>query len=97
MAVVADFAFWIACQIANGVAGMVMSRMLYSRNASTMALKITASAGVVPPSPPAFAAGLDAERIGRRENLADLGLERRQRGGARHCVIHERAGERLAG
>ena len=45
----------------------------------------------------AFAAGLDAERIGRRQHLDDLGLERRQGVRARHAVIHERAGERLAG
>ena len=45
----------------------------------------------------AFAAGLDAERIGRRQHLDDLGLERRQRVGARHAVIHERAAQRLAG
>ena len=44
----------------------------------------------------ALAARLDAERVGRRQHLDDLGGEGRQRVGARHAVIHERAGERLA-
>ena len=49
------------------------------------------------PGGAALAAGLDTERIGGREHFGDLGAERRQRVGARHAVVHERAGERLPG
>src|SRR6516165_7653405 len=45
----------------------------------------------------AFTAGLDAERIGWGEHLGDLDRKGRQRVGARHRVIHQRASERLAG
>ena len=37
------------------------------------------------------------ERVGRRRHLADLGLEQRQAVGPRHRVIHQRAGQKLAG
>ncbi len=44
----------------------------------------------------AFAAGLDAERIGWRQHLDNLRPERWQCVGARHAVVHERAAHRLA-
>src|SRR5262249_31503890 len=44
----------------------------------------------------AFAARLDAERIGGREHLDDFGRERRQHAGAGHAVVHQRAAQRLA-
>ena len=45
---------WMAFQILSGVAGISMSSGPNSASASSMALMITASAGVVPPSPPAL-------------------------------------------
>src|SRR5262245_42603211 len=46
---------WMAVQILTGVAGIVISTGLpMLASASSMALMMTAGAGVVPPSPPAF-------------------------------------------
>ena len=45
----------------------------------------------------AFASGLDAERIGRREDLDDLRAEGRHGVRPRQRVVHQRAGERLSG
>jgi hypothetical protein len=47
-------AAWMASQIAELVAGNGMSRTPIGASASRMALTITASVGVVPPSPPAL-------------------------------------------
>ena len=44
----------MALHTRNGVAGIVSSVTPIGRSASTIALTITASAGVVPPSPPAL-------------------------------------------
>src|SRR5262249_60190383 len=44
----------------------------------------------------AFATRLDAERVGGRKHLGDLGRERRQRIRPRQTVIHERTDQRLA-
>ena len=57
------------------------------------ALMTTPSAGVVPPSP----AGRMPSGCVVRRHFADIGREEREVAGARHRVVHERAGEQLAG
>src|SRR5207244_7257456 len=47
-------ASWIVFHTRYGVAGISMSRTPSSHSASTIALVTAASAGVVPPSPPAL-------------------------------------------
>ena len=47
----------IACHTVNGVAGILMSLVPYALIVSTMAPMMTASAGTVPPSPPASVNG----------------------------------------
>ena len=91
--VVAAFASWMAFQTVYGVAGIEISRTPYSRSASTMPLIIHGRCR----RGAAFPARLDAERIGGREHFRDLGDERRQRVGARHAVVHQRAAQRLPG
>ena len=54
---------------------------------------MTAGAAVVPPSPPAL---MPSGLVGDSTSAISV-PERRQHVGARHAVIHQRAGQRLAG
>ena len=70
--------WWIAFQILLGVAGMSISGGPNSDNASSIALMMTASAGVVPPSPPAFTPnGLVGESTSAISVLKDGMLSKR--------------------
>ena len=83
------FAFCNACHTACAVAGMAKSSVPI---ASVMALMTAAGAAIAPASPqPLMPSGLDGHLVDGR-----VDLERRQIIGARHAVVHERAGHELA-
>ena len=85
-------ASWIARQTRSGVSGMSICVMPYSDSASITALTMQTRLPAQPASPqPLVPSGLD---LGGRGMVADF--HQRNVFGARHRVIHERAGDRLA-
>ena len=81
--------FCSACHTACAVAGMANSSLPI---ASVMALMTAAGAAMAPASPqPLMPSGFDGAWGDRH-----VDLERRQVVGARHAVVHERAGDELA-
>ena len=84
-------ASWIARQTRSGVTGISKCVTPSSDSASTMALMTTASASVVPASPPART----PERITWSRHLAERSDEGRQILCKRHRIIHKRGGRRL--
>ena len=84
-------ALWHACQSFSGVAGMSRCAPAPPGMASAMAFITAAIAAVVPASPaPLTPSGLVVAGTG-----VDRVLERRHVVGARHGVVHERAGDEL--
>ena len=85
-------AAWIACHTRCGVAGMSMWVTPSGASASMTAFidrrQRADGAGL--------AGALDAERIGLGRHLVGRRSRTRQIVGARHAVIHERAGQELA-
>ena len=85
-------ASWIACQTRAGVAGMSMCVMPYSDSASTTAFITDVSEPAQPASPqPLTPSGLVLAGTGWLTTL-EVGASC----GARHGVVHERAGQQLA-
>ena len=84
---------WIAVQIFSGVSGMSRWRTPYGRRASITALTRAGVTPIVPLSPMPFT---PSGFVGRRR-AHQVRLDRRQRGGERDRVVHQRRGHRLAG
>src|ERR1700678_4521035 len=82
----------MARQMRSGVAGISTWRTPNSLSASTIALMVTASAGVVPPSP---AGRMPSGWVGVGTSL--MPVSKNGNTSARHGVVHERGRQQLTG